>query len=235
MSTTLVPPTDVTPPPRHAALREVALVLGLPTAVFVFGALMEVRQRASGTLVFSDASLLATLAIEGLLAALLLPWLWRRGWSPARVAGPPAPADVLRGAGTWFGAMSCMYLAYLVASTARPEIAALLADGDLLPGRLSPAMVVLASVWNPLFEEFLWLGYGVPALAPRVGVRGACAISVALRLAVHLYQGATVLVTVLPFTLFFTWYYQRTRRLWPVVVAHVIADAVALAAYAARA
>jgi membrane protease YdiL (CAAX protease family) len=51
---------------------------------------------------------------------------------------------------------------------------------------------------------------------------------VALRVLVHLYQGRLALIAILPLGVVFTWYYVRTKRLWPVVVAHVVVDALAL-------
>ena len=35
------------------------------------------------------------------------------------------------------------------------------------------------SIINPLFEEFLWLAYAVPAVASPLGIRAACVISLA--------------------------------------------------------
>jgi membrane protease YdiL (CAAX protease family) len=58
-------------------------------------------------------------------------------------------------------------------------------------------------------------------------------VSVALRVAIHSYQGPIALIGILPMTIVFTWYYARSGRLSPVVVAHVITDAAGLDALAA--
>jgi membrane protease YdiL (CAAX protease family) len=55
-------------------------------------------------------------------------------------------------------------------------------------------------------------------------------VSVGIRLLCHLYQGPLA-VGIVPVGLVFTWYYARTHRLWPVVIAHAISDFVALVAY----
>jgi membrane protease YdiL (CAAX protease family) len=44
----------------------------------------------------------------------------------------------------------------------------------------------------------------------------------------HAYQGPLAVVTVVPIGILFTAYYLRTRRLWPVVVAHAFQDILAL-------
>jgi membrane protease YdiL (CAAX protease family) len=46
-------------------------------------------------------------------------------------------------------------------------------------------MAEVASILNPIFEEFLWLGYLVHRLTPRLGVNAACAVSMALRVSLH--------------------------------------------------
>jgi membrane protease YdiL (CAAX protease family) len=50
---------------------------------------------------------------------------------------------------------------------------------------------------------------------------------------VHLYQGPLSLISIVPGGLVFAWYYAATRRLWPVVIAHGLLDALALGRLAA--
>jgi membrane protease YdiL (CAAX protease family) len=100
-----------------------------------------------------------------------------------------------------------------------------------LQGELSWWAVGAALAINPLFEEVLWLGYAVPQLERRIGFYSALLISLALRTAVHYNQGALALISVLPVGLVFTLYYARWRRVWPVVVAHIIVNAFGLGAF----
>lgn len=60
----------------------------------------------------------------------------------------------------------------------------------------------------------------------------AVAISIAIRLSYHLYQGIQGVLTVLPIGLLFGIWFARTRQLWPLIVAHAIIDFVGLAARA---
>jgi len=93
-------------------------------------------------------------------------------------------------------------------------------------------IVVGVSVINAAFEEIFVSGYVITALKPLRGPTFALNVSVAIRVLYHLYQGQLGVLSVLPLGLIFAYWYVRTGRLWPLVVAHAIADIVALAAYA---
>jgi membrane protease YdiL (CAAX protease family) len=216
---------------RQAPIHEMALVLGLPTITFVAASLPWLH-RSSGHPNLTDARLLKTLLIEAVACALFLPLLWRRGWTPSSAAGSPDVMDVLRGGLVWLCAISSYYVVFLAVLRMAPAWATALQTARIGFGG-SMLVGVAVAILNPLFEEFLWLGYGISALRPRVGLSAACIVSVALRVSVHAYQGPMALVGVAPMAIVFTCYYARTGRLWPVVVAHVIADASAFGALAA--
>jgi membrane protease YdiL (CAAX protease family) len=216
----------------NVSLAEPVVVLG---AALVAGSAPEVYRLATDAgPAFTDGRIAASLLLQALLALPLLAWLRRRGWTPAAVAGAPAPRDAARGLGVWLGAMACIYLVFSVVALVDRDVALVLSDLEFT-GTLSPWIIVVGSVGNALFEEFLWIGYTVPTLEGRLGLRGACAVSVLLRASLNLYQEPLTIVTVLPVGLFLTWYFAHTRRMWPVVVAHVMLDAIGLAQFVARA
>ncbi len=221
------------PPPAHtrtelfarrASFGEIGLALGLPSSLFLYSALA----RPAGSVRLSDTGLLATVLVEGILAALLLPYLRRRGWTPASAAGSPEPWDIVHGGVVWLAAMAAYAATYYACYLAAPAAAQALRSPSLVAGAHVPALVAV-TLLNAIFEEFLWLGYAVPALGSRLGLGAACAVSIALRTSIHLYQGAMAFVGILPMAVVFTLYFARTRRLWPLVVAHVVVDAVGLA------
>ena len=214
---------------RPVTTREMALVLGLPTAVFLASSISW-RVRHTG-IVFTDRRLLMTLAIEMAIVAVLLPYLWRKGWRPAAVARTPEPRDVVRGLGLWLGLMGAVYLTVIVLYVAAPDYVRGLVQTRPFTGVVSAPVIVATALLNPIFEEFLWLGYTIPTLGSRFGIRTACVISIVLRVAVHLYQGTIALIAILPTAIVMTVYFARTRRLWPVVVAHVIVDAIGLSGF----
>ena len=207
---------------------EIALVLGLPTGLFLASSISW-RAR-NGPVLFNDRRVLATLAIEVILAAFLLPYLARRGWKPLAAAGAPEPRDILRGVLLWFGIMTAVYFTVITLYIGAQSFVAPLLRTRPFIGIVSPPVIVAAALLNAIFEEFLWLGYAITALSTRFGSRMAGAVSILLRVSVHFYQGRLALLAVLPFALVVTWYFVRTSRIWPVVVAHVIVDAIGLSA-----
>jgi len=223
------PPT--VPLHRRAALGEIALVLGLPTVLFLSSSIRW-RLLHNGSVVFSDGRLFTTLVMEAVITAALLPYLMRRGWNPLSVSAPPETRDIVRGLLVWVALIVALYVSVLVTSLFVPDMVAFL-KARQFTGHISPAVVVAASLLNPIFEEFLWLGYAIPAVASRFGIAVACAVSITLRVSVHLYQGNLAFISVLPIAIVLTWYFVRTGRLWPTVVAHVIVDALGLARLAA--
>ena len=204
-----------------------ALVLGVPTVVFLSSSIRW-RLVHNGAVVFSDARLLTTLGIEAILTAALLPYLLRRDWNPLSITPPPEAQDILRGFLVWVALIVALYVSVLITSAFVGDMVRFL-KARQFTGHLSPTVVVAASLMNPIFEEFLWLGYAIPAVGSRYGIAIACAVSIILRVSVHLYQGNLAFISVLPIAIVLTWYYVATGRLWPTVVAHVIVDALGMA------
>ena len=129
------------------------------------------------------------------------------------------------------GAYATVGFVWICFAKLNPHIASVLAaDHPFTGAAAGPLAIVLVAVINPVFEELLWLGYFVQRLQPRLGWRGAALVSVALRFAVHLYQTPTAELGILLIAVVFTWYYIRTQRIWPVIVAHMCMDAIGLLA-----
>ena len=126
----------------------------------------------------------------------------------------------------WVSAILSVACWAMVCKAVAPDLLAISKETQLL-GAPSFWVSLLFSIYNAVFEELLWLALGMAAFR-RFGVVPAAAISVALRLLAHAYQGPLALITVLPIGVLFTVYYIRTRRLWPIIVAHAFQDILAL-------
>ena len=177
---------------------------------------------------FDNLAAGTTLAIEGVFALVLGFWLWRRGWRSDALSTPSEPLDVARGVLLWLGALLVAELCFQTVALANHGLAKSL-EADVLTIVARRPLLAVFAIGNAVFEEFLWLAYGVTALSRRMGLARACAVSIALRTAIHAYQGALAIVGILPVGLVFTAYYARTRRVWPVIVAHALQDALAFA------
>lgn len=67
--------------------------------------------------------------------------------------------------------------------------------------------------------------------AIRLASGAAIAVSALIRGSYHLYQGFGGFISNLVFGLLLGWLYQRTRRLWPLVIAHTVIDITAFVGY----
>jgi membrane protease YdiL (CAAX protease family) len=82
---------------------------------------------------------------------------------------------------------------------------------------------------NPFFEELIVRAYTISEITNLGATRSlAIAISVALQLSYHLYQGVSnVFLLAMLFTVF-SIYYTRTRRIVPIILVHLGLDLFAL-------
>lgn len=93
-------------------------------------------------------------------------------------------------------------------------------------------VLILAALKNALLEEVVAVGYLVERLEElRWGVPGIIAASALLRGTYHLYQGPGMAAGNVVMGVLFAWYYVRTRRVAPLVVAHTALDVVAFVGY----
>jgi len=93
-------------------------------------------------------------------------------------------------------------------------------------------VLVLAAAGNGVIEEVVVVGYlltRLDQLGWRVGT--AVAASALLRGTYHLYQGFGAFLGNALMGVVFALFFLRTRRLWPLIVAHTVLDVVAFLGY----
>jgi uncharacterized protein len=159
--------------------------------------------------------------------------LWRSGLSPARIglARFRWRTDLAGGVG-------------LAALIGLPGLALYLAaralhlNASVVPSSLGDTwwrvpMLLLVAFANGWAEEIIVVGYLLTRLE-QLGVRAPVALvwSSLLRGTYHLYQGFGAGLGNVAMGLVFGYAWQRTGRLWPLVIAHGIIDAVAFVGYA---
>jgi membrane protease YdiL (CAAX protease family) len=203
---------------------EIAIVLacafGLPLAYTMMLALGAVEREF-----VTDALLLRVVAFEVAMLGALGALLWSRDWTFERLGiATPSFQDVL-------DAVGLLVVAYLIPA----GILALLppdmkqaATNALSFTPLSLPVVVAASLVSPLFEEVFVVGYVFAVLGP-ANKTMAINISVALRLAYHLSQGAAAVIFILPMAVVFAWWYSTRPSLWPLLMAHIALEFLGLA------
>jgi uncharacterized protein len=174
------------------------------------------------------ASVFQLLAWGGL--ALYL--LWRSGDGPARIglARIRWRSDVLGGV--------ALALAIGVPGLALYQIARILGvNASVEPAELNDTwwripVLLLLSFGNAWAEEIVVVGFLLTRLRQlRVNPWVALAISSVLRGMYHLYQGFGAGLGNIAMGLVFGYAWQRTGRLWPLIVAHALIDSVAFVGY----
>lgn len=190
--------------------------------MFVMSSLTAAFAGGSSSPLTNDA-LLDLVAYEAVLLAMLGIFLSLRGWRPADVGLSPTLKD------TAIGGVIVLadYMVYIVAWSIYSQFTTVSSDLSF-SADLQVSSVVLLSLVNGFFEELFVCGYLINAVKKRRSVVFAINVSVAIRLAYHLYQGPIAVPSIVPMALIFGYWFARTGRLWPLVVAHALMDFVAL-------
>jgi membrane protease YdiL (CAAX protease family) len=93
-------------------------------------------------------------------------------------------------------------------------------------------VLILAALQNAVLEEVIVVGYLMTRLAQKGwGVAAVIVTSALVRGSYHLYQGFGPALGNVVMGLVFGYWYHRTRRLMPLVVAHTLLDVVAFVGY----
>ncbi|QNA98673.1 CPBP family intramembrane glutamic endopeptidase [Massilia sp. Se16.2.3] len=164
--------------------------------------------------------------LELVLGALALAFLRARGYRISDTLPSPSWRGLQEGLLLYAAAAAaCFVVGWLVPS--RSDLVQPIAQ-MLTNAKPSLVVVLLVSMLNGLYEETFLLGYLTRRFAT-LGASLAVGLSVLVRLLYHLYQGPSGAVSVVVFGIVLGAVYWRTRRLWPAVVAHSVADLVGLA------
>ncbi|MFT8395832.1 CPBP family intramembrane glutamic endopeptidase [Propionibacterium sp.] len=107
-----------------------------------------------------------------------------------------------------------------------------IAAGNLASQWWTVPMYVFAAFANGMLEEVVMIGYLLTRWRQCGWHPGAAiAVSALIRGSYHLYQGFGGFAGNLVMGLAFGWYWQRTRRLWPLVIAHTLLDVFSFVGY----
>lgn len=94
-------------------------------------------------------------------------------------------------------------------------------------------ILVLSAVQNALLEEVVAVGYLMTRLKEmRWNVMTVIATSAVLRGSYHLYQGISMALGNAAMGVVFAWWFHRTGRVMPLVIAHTVLDVVSFVGYA---
>lgn len=207
---------------------EFAIVMVLAFGYFMLASILAVFTPGSDATI-TEASLQFLLVYELVMLVALGAFLSARGWSLLQLGFKPSIKDTAIGIGLAFIAYVAYGAVWGVFGSSIPGLEDE-ANGLVAPG-LGMITILAVSILNPIFEEVFVCGYIITVLKKTRSVSFAINTSVAIRLAYHLYQGAVGVISIIPLGLVFAYWFARTGRLWPVVIAHAIFDLVGLVAY----
>jgi membrane protease YdiL (CAAX protease family) len=174
---------------------------------------------------FNDASSLALVIWEVAVGALALFILVMRGHRISELLPSPTWRGSLHGALLFLTAAAAA--GFVINAFSQDYLSAQPITEMAAAKKVSVEMVLLLSVVNGFYEETFLVGYLIRFLR-RSGPTFALGVSLLVRILYHLYQGPVGALSVLVFGFILSAYYIRTANLWPVVLAHILADAYAL-------
>lgn len=153
-----------------------------------------------------------------------------RGWNLQQLGFVPTVKDTGLGVGFAVIAYVVHAAVWVVSSAFVPGLGE--KAGHLVSPGLSLITVLAVSALNPIFEEVFVCGYVITALKKTRSISFAVNVSIGIRLAYHLYQGAVGVISIIPLGFIFAYWFAKTGRLWPLVIAHGIFDLLGLVFYA---
>jgi len=200
---------------------EFTVVILVAFGYFILGSVLSVFI-PSGSAHISERHLRFLLFYELVIFSVLWLFLTTRGWRLQAIGLKISLRDTLLGAG-FVVLIYIIYVAlWLLLGGFFPELTE--QSRKLVAPDIDLPTLIAVSMVNPVFEEVFVCGYLITALKKSRSVAFAANVSIAIRLAYHLYQGALSLFSALPVGILFAWWYARTGRLWPLIVAHGVID-----------
>jgi len=170
---------------------------------------------------FTDSALYGIIAAELIFGAAALGYLRLRHYDLAQLKPTPTVMGSLAGLVLFLAATiiaAAFEGLFMGGDASRQPIDQMVSDATL-----SLLPIVAVSVINGLYEETFLLGFLQRALEGH-GAAFAIGASLLVRMSYHLYQGPAGAFSILGFGAVLSLYFLRTRKLWPVVFAHILAD-----------
>lgn len=214
--------------PHSTIANSTADIMIVTALCFGWFILVSLQAVASGfpSQPFTDAALFEIIACELVFAAAALGYLHLRGHDLAHFIPSPTVTGSLSGAGLFVAASLASWaltFAFWDSGAHSQPI-----DDMVAGATISFAPLIGVSLVNGLYEETFLVGYLQRALEGS-GAAFAIGVTLLVRLLYHLYQGPVGALSVMAFGLVLSLFYLYTKRLWPLVFAHVLADITGLA------
>lgn len=176
-----------------------------------------------------EMQLWRTVALEAITLAILGLFLKGRGWTLSRLGLVSHWSDGLWGVALAAGCYYAVMLVLFSVDQMVPGIAQKATQASAMKGTLSIYLVGAIVLVTSFYQEVFVTGYVISALKEKGLPNAAFHVSIALRLAYHLYYGTIAVVMIIPIGLIFAFWFTKRGQLWPVIVAHALINLISYA------
>jgi membrane protease YdiL (CAAX protease family) len=167
-------------------------------------------------------ALLSNLVYELFVLVWLGAFMRARGWTLERLGFAVGWRDTSVGVLLAIIVFCAVWLIDQVMSSAAPSMLEAAQRFDKVSGELDIWAMLMSSVVDSVFEELFVCAYVIAALRDKRSPVFALNVSIALRVGCHVYQGVYGVLIGGALGLVFGFWYLKSGRIWPLLVAHAV-------------
>lgn len=169
---------------------------------------------------FTNETLISNLVYELFVLAWLGAFMKLRGWTLERLGFSIGLRDTSVGILLAIIVFCAVWVIDQVLGSAAPAMLDAARRFDKVSGELDVWTMLLSSIVDSVFEELFVCAYVIAALKEKRGAAFALNVSIALRVGCHVYQGLYGVLVGASLGLVFGYWYLKSGRIWPLLVAH---------------
>jgi membrane protease YdiL (CAAX protease family) len=177
---------------------------------------------------FTNETLISNVIYEIFVLAWLGLFMRARGWTLDRFGFGVTLRDTSIGILLAIIVFCAVWLIEQVLGSLAPAMLEAARRFDKVSGDLDLWTILLSSAVDAVFEELFICAYVISALRDKRGAAFALNVSIALRVGSHLYQGLYGVLIGGALGFVFGYWYLKSGRIWPLLVAHAGLQAVEL-------
>jgi len=169
---------------------------------------------------FNNEILISNLVYELFVLLWLSAFMKARGWTLERLGFSVSLRDTALGLLLAIMVFCTVWLIEQTLGSAAPAMLESARRFDRVSGELDLWAMLLASVVDAVFAELFVCAYVISALKEKRKAAFALNVSIALRVGCHMYQGVYGVLIGGAWGVVFGYWYLKSGRIWPVLVAH---------------
>ncbi len=177
---------------------------------------------------FTNETLVSNVVYELFVLVWLGAFMRARGWTLERFGFAVTMRDTSIGVLLAIIVFCAVWLIDQALGSAAPAMLESARRFDKVSGELDLWTILLSSAVDSVFEELFVCAYVISALKEKRRDAFALNVSILLRVGCHVYQGVYGVLIGGALGLVFGYWYLKSGRIWPLLVAHFVLQAVEL-------